>query len=184
MASGRVTGWFLVSLFCVLPIVLATLVDDTDARISYTGSGWSIDHNANNNGGSARRTNVTGDYASFNFTGRVIFMFPFTRTSARIQTHIECPTPLGNAIVLYGASQIDGAPFTFNVDGTPKMCTCHQNGTTIKYQTQLCSVFQLVPTFHTLVITHVGADGLWLNINDLQYVPWLLLTFLPLTCFL
>ena len=174
MASGRVTGWFLVPLFCVLSIALATLVDDTDDRISYTGSGWSTDNNPNNNGGSARRTNVTGDHASFNFTGRLILAHSLACTST--QTNTEC-SPIGNAIVLYGASQINGAPFTFNVDGTPKMCTCYQNGTKgVQYQTQLCSVFQLVPTFHTLVITHTGTDGFWLNIDDLQYAPLLLLT--------
>lgn len=58
------------------------------------------------------------------------------------------------------------------------MCTCYQNETSgIKYQTQLCSVFDLVPTFHTLVITHAGSNGLWLNIDDLQYV---LIAFSPL----
>jgi len=72
MTLFRVTAWMLVRLFCVLPIAVATFVDNIDPRIRYTGSGWTTDDNPKNNGGSANRTNVKGDSASFNFTGKSI----------------------------------------------------------------------------------------------------------------
>lgn len=75
----------------------------------------------------------------------------------------------GNAVKMFGATQNSGAPFSFAVDGSVKTCTCFQTETNFTgFQQTLCSVSGLELGKHTLIITHTGAQGTWLNLDQLE----------------
>lgn len=73
---------------------------------------------------------------------------------------------------MFGKTQDDGASFAFAIKGGQnKVCTCYSSSKTVVYTQVLCSIAGLDPGMtHLLTIQHLDAAGLWLNLDQLEYV--------------
>lgn len=157
------------SVLCLLrSSATATIIQDSDPSIVYDKT-WVLDDNGTNSNGSAHHTNMTGGTATYTFMGQpsVIVVILWRRG----HSYNLCHAPPGTAVSLFGVAHIDGANFTFSIEGGPsKQCTAWRNDTgTWWFQSELCSLTGLDGgKNHTLTITHDDFTGLWAPLDFLE----------------